>query len=46
VNSLVRAHGGKVSVTTAPGEGCCFQVRLPRIADVPELDVPVPAGVR
>jgi two-component system, OmpR family, sensor kinase len=46
VNSLVRAHGGTVSVTTAPGEGCCFRVRLPRIADVPELDVPVSAGVR
>ena len=35
VDSLVYAHGGTVSVTTAPGQGCRFQVSLPRIADVP-----------
>jgi two-component system, OmpR family, sensor kinase len=35
VDSLVYAHGGSVTVTTAPGEGCRFYVRLPRIADVP-----------
>jgi two-component system OmpR family sensor kinase len=35
VDSLVYAHGGTVSVTTAPGEGCRFSVHLPRIADVP-----------
>jgi len=35
VDSLVRAHGGRVGVTTAPGEGCCFQVTLPRVSDVP-----------
>jgi two-component system, OmpR family, sensor kinase len=35
VNSLVHAHGGDVTVTTAPGEGCCFRVTLPRISDVP-----------
>jgi two-component system OmpR family sensor kinase len=35
VDSLVYAHGGKVTVTTAPGQGCCFHVSLPRIADVP-----------
>lgn len=35
VESLVRAHGGVVSVTTAPGEGCRFRVTLPRISDVP-----------
>jgi two-component system OmpR family sensor kinase len=35
VESLVRAHGGAVSVTTAPGEGCRFRVTLPRISDVP-----------
>jgi two-component system, OmpR family, sensor kinase len=34
VDSLVRAHGGVVSVTTAPGEGCCFRVTLPRVSDV------------
>ncbi|OBJ69861.1 HAMP domain-containing sensor histidine kinase [Mycobacterium sp. 1274756.6] len=30
VDSLVRAHGGEVSVITVPGQGCTFQVRLPR----------------
>ncbi|MCX2928880.1 HAMP domain-containing sensor histidine kinase [Mycobacterium sp. CVI_P3] len=35
VDSLVYAHGGRVTVRTAPGQGCCFQVSLPRIADVP-----------
>jgi two-component system, OmpR family, sensor kinase len=34
VDSLVYAHGGTVSVTTAPGHGCRFKVNLPRIADV------------
>jgi two-component system, OmpR family, sensor kinase len=34
VDSLVFAHGGTVSVTTAPGQGCTFRVALPRIADV------------
>lgn len=34
VDSLVYAHGGTVSVTTAPGMGCRFRVCLPRIADV------------
>jgi two-component system OmpR family sensor kinase len=35
VDSLVRAHGGVVSVKTGPGEGCCFRVTLPRVTDVP-----------
>jgi hypothetical protein len=35
VDSLVYAHGGKVTVTTAPGRGCRFTVHLTRIADVP-----------
>jgi two-component system OmpR family sensor kinase len=39
VDSLVYAHGGTVTVTTAPGQGCRFFVSLPRIADVPS-----PAG--
>jgi len=34
VNSLVHAHGGLVTVTTAPGEGCCFRVTLPRVSDM------------
>ena len=33
VDSLVFAHGGTVSVTTAPGEGCRFTVSVPRIAE-------------
>jgi two-component system OmpR family sensor kinase len=35
VDSLVHAHGGTVTVATAPGSGCKFKVSLPRIADVP-----------
>ncbi|WP_163894921.1 sensor histidine kinase [Mycolicibacterium hippocampi] len=33
VDSLVYAHGGSVSVTTGPGEGCRFRVKMPRFAD-------------
>jgi two-component system, OmpR family, sensor kinase len=33
VDSLVHAHGGTVSVTTAPGRGCRFRVSLPRFTD-------------
>jgi len=35
VDSLVHAHGGVVTVTTAVGQGCCFRVTLPRVSDVP-----------
>ncbi len=40
VNGLVTAHGGTVSVRTAPGHGADFQVKLPLSADaqVGELD--------
>lgn len=34
VSSLVHAHGGVVTVTTALGEGCCFRVTLPRVSEV------------
>ncbi|UXA17449.1 HAMP domain-containing histidine kinase [Mycobacterium sp. SMC-4] len=45
VDSLVWAHGGQVSVTTAPGEGCSFRVTLPRIKDSPSpTSVPVGSG--
>lgn len=44
VESLVRAHGGTVSVTTSPGEGCCFRVALPRVSDVPAREEPVHAS--
>jgi len=33
VDSLVRAHGGTVTVATAPGNGCTFTVSLPRITE-------------
>ncbi|MBV8348646.1 MAG: HAMP domain-containing histidine kinase [Mycolicibacterium sp.] len=42
VDSLVHAHGGSVSVRTAPGQGCRFRVNLPRIAEVPALTTPEP----
>jgi two-component system OmpR family sensor kinase len=35
VDSLVNAHGGAVTVTTAPGKGCCFHVTMSRVSDVP-----------
>jgi two-component system, OmpR family, sensor kinase len=34
VDSLIHAHGGNVTVTTALGQGCRFYVSLPRIADM------------
>ncbi|MGC4935036.1 HAMP domain-containing sensor histidine kinase [Gordonia sp. DT30] len=33
VAALVGAHGGRVGVDSAPGEGACFWVRLPRLAE-------------
>lgn len=33
VDSLVRAHGGNVRIITVPGQGCTFQVTLPRLID-------------
>jgi two-component system, OmpR family, sensor kinase len=44
VDSLVRAHGGAVTVSTAPGRGCCFRVALPRLSEVPVPDEPVHAS--
>lgn len=32
---LVRRHGGDIQVTSAPGQGATFQVRLPREGPVP-----------
>jgi two-component system, OmpR family, sensor kinase len=45
VAGLVAAHGGTVSVRTAPGQGADFQVKLPLspdalLADEPEDDLP------
>lgn len=38
VDSLVVAHGGALSVLTAPGQGCRFTVRLPRVAEAAYSD--------
>jgi two-component system OmpR family sensor kinase len=42
VHGLVTAHGGTVTVTTAPGRGADFQVKLPLSPDaqVDEFDEP------
>jgi two-component system OmpR family sensor kinase len=40
VAGLVAAHGGTVSVRTAPGEGADFQVRLPLSPDAQDDDEP------
>jgi signal transduction histidine kinase len=40
VAGLVSAHGGTVSVRTAPGEGADFQVRLPLSPDALVSDDP------
>ena len=44
VDSLVLAHGGAVTVTTTPGEGCCFRVTLPRVSEVPTQEPVVHAS--
>ncbi|MEW1699713.1 HAMP domain-containing sensor histidine kinase [Streptomyces sp. NPDC093249] len=31
VQALVSAHGGRVELRSAPAEGCCFRVLLPRL---------------
>ena len=38
VAGLVNAHGGTVSVQTAPGEGADFQVKLPLSPDAQGMD--------
>jgi len=38
VAGLVTAHGGEVSVRTAPGQGADFCVKLPLIAEALSLD--------
>jgi len=37
VAALVAAHGGRVELDTAPGEGATFSVRLPLEASVPAV---------
>lgn len=34
--SIVREHGGDIAVTSKPGAGSCFHVRLPVVRNVPE----------
>ncbi|MFA5707137.1 sensor histidine kinase [Mycolicibacterium sp.] len=46
VDSLVFAHGGSVNVTTAPGKGCRFEVRLPRLISAEMESVPVVSPTR
>jgi signal transduction histidine kinase len=31
VDQIIRAHGGEVSVTSPPGQGAKFEVRLPQV---------------
>jgi two-component system OmpR family sensor kinase len=42
VASLVAAHGGRVDLTTAPGQGSTFAVRLPRSGPVAPTPGPEP----
>lgn len=39
VEHVVRAHGGKIGVTSAPGEGSTFRVELPLIAAVEDRGI-------
>lgn len=40
VDALVRAHGGRVSVRTATGQGCRFRVEIPRVNETEFSPVP------
>ncbi|CAJ1504096.1 HAMP domain-containing sensor histidine kinase [[Mycobacterium] kokjensenii] len=42
VDSLTRAHHGRVTATSTPGQGCTFRVMLPRHsgAEIPAAEVP------
>jgi signal transduction histidine kinase len=41
VRSITEAHGGKVEVTSTPGQGSCFRVYLPLSAGAPVNDWPL-----
>jgi heavy metal sensor kinase len=42
VDWVARLHGGRVSVTSDPGKGCAFTVRLPLSGDAPDEDDDIP----
>ncbi|MBV8949265.1 MAG: ATP-binding protein, partial [Actinobacteria bacterium] len=44
VQAIVAAHGGRVSLTTAPGEGATFTVRIPLNRAQPNGSGPAPEG--
>jgi two-component system, OmpR family, sensor kinase len=46
VDSIVAAHGGRVTVRSAPGEGACFRVSLPLLEAESETDPAVNGGQR
>ena len=46
VRSIIREAGGDIWVCSAPGEGACFRVCLPRVEETPEEDVPLKASAQ
>lgn len=46
VDSLTRAHGGTVTVSSPPGQGCTFRVAVPRLADTSVDIAELPVEIR
>ena len=44
VRELVKAHGGRVEMTSTPGDGSTFRVSLPRINPAPSVAAPRPVA--